>query len=146
MNRCEKDEDKMFLLKNSNKNTTTCHMNNPSFHHLNLSTKWICISSLCGKLLGEIFQCENGHVIDNAQYCDTKVKCEGGSDEQQQSFGFRCSGKSRKSICALRFDVAHGTTDEKRSRKVPRDRKYMHRKASRKTHSTNGVNIDPRVT
>ena len=34
---------------------------------------------------------------------------------------------------------------KKRSRKVPRDRKYMHRKASRKTHSTNGVNIESRV-
>ena len=76
-------------------------MNNPSFHHLNLSTKWICISSLCGKCLGEIFQCENGHVIDNAHYCDTKVQCEDGCDEQQQSFGFRCLGKSRRSICVL---------------------------------------------
>jgi len=101
INRCETNDSKMFLLQNSNKNTTTCHMNNPSFHHLNLSIKWICISSLCGKCLGEIFQCENGHVIDNAHYCDTKVQCEDGSDEQQQSFGFRCSGKSRKSICVL---------------------------------------------
>ena len=40
----------------------------------------------------------------------------------------------------------HGTTDEKRASKVPRDRKYMHRKASRKTHSKNGVNIESRVT
>jgi len=101
INRCSTNESKMFLLQNSNKNTTTCHMNNPSFRHLNLSTKWICISSLCGKCLGEIFQCENGHVIDNAHYCDTKVQCGDGSDEQQQSFGFRCSGKSRKSICVL---------------------------------------------
>jgi len=38
--------------------------------------------------------------------------------------------------------VAHGTTDEKRASKIPRGRKYMHRKASRKTHSTNGVNIE----
>jgi len=76
-------------------------MKNPSFHHLNLSTKWICISSLCGKCLGEIFQSENGHVIDNVHFCYTKVQCEYGSDEQQQSFGFRCSGKSRKSICVL---------------------------------------------
>ena len=29
---------------------------------------------------------------------------------------------------------------------VPRDRKYTHRKASRKTHSTNGMNIESRVT
>ena len=42
--------------------------------------------------------------------------------------------------------LAHGTTDEKSSSKVPRDRKYMHRKASRKTHSTNGVNFESRVT
>ena len=92
---------KFFLLHNSNKNTTTCHMNNPSFHHLNLSTKWICISSLCGNCLDEIFQCENGHVIDNAHYCDKRVQCEDGSDETSQSFGFRCSGKSRKSTCDL---------------------------------------------
>jgi len=43
-------------------------------------------------------------------------------------------------------NLAHGTTDEKRSSKVPWDRKYIHRKASRKTHSTNGVNIESRVT
>ena len=54
INRCETNEAKMFLLQNSNEHTTTCHMNNPSFHHLNLSTKWICISSLCGKCLAEI--------------------------------------------------------------------------------------------
>ena len=30
--------------------------------------------------------------------------------------------------------------------KVLRGRKYMHRKASRKTHSTNGVNSESRVT
>jgi len=41
---------------------------------------------------------------------------------------------------------AHGTTDEKRASKVPRGRKYMHRKASRKTHSTNGLNIESGVT
>ena len=45
-----------------------------------------------------------------------------------------------------RRQLAHGTTDEKRSSKVPRYRKYMHRKASRKTHSKNGVNIESRVT
>ena len=45
-----------------------------------------------------------------------------------------------------RRQLAHGTTDEKSSSKVPRDRKYMHRKASRKTHSTNGLNIESRVT
>jgi len=101
INRCSTNEGKTFLLQNSNKNTTTCQMHNPSYHHLNLSIKWICISSLSGNCLGEIFQCENGHVIDNAHYCDTKVQCEDGSDEQQQSFGFRCSGKSRKSICVL---------------------------------------------
>ena len=102
INQCSKNESKMFLLQNSNKNTTTCHRNNPSsFHHLNLSTKSICISSLCGKCLGEIFQCENGHVIDSVHYCDTKVQCRDGSDEKQQSFGFRCSGKSRKNICVL---------------------------------------------
>jgi len=101
INRCETNEDKKFLLQNSHKNTTACHMNNPSFDHLNLSTKWICISSLCGKCLGEIFQCENGQVINNAHYCDTKVQCGDGSDEQHKNFGFRCSGKSRKSICVL---------------------------------------------
>jgi len=42
--------------------------------------------------------------------------------------------------------LAHGTTDEKSASKVPRGRKYMHRKASRKTHSTNGMNIESRVT
>jgi len=47
INRCSTNESKMFLLQNSNKNITICHMNNPSFNHLNLSTKWICISSLC---------------------------------------------------------------------------------------------------
>ena len=47
---------------------------------------------------------------------------------------------------SVKRQLAHGTTDEKRSSKVPRDRKYMHRKASRKTHSTNGVNIESRVT
>ena len=46
----------------------------------------------------------------------------------------------------VRRQLAHGTTDEKRSSKVPQDCKYMHRKASRKTHSTNGVNIESRVT
>ena len=101
INRCSTNESKISLLQNSNKNVTTCHMNIPSFHHLNLSTKWICISSLCGKCLGEIFQCENGHVIANDHYCDTVVQCEDGSDEQQQNLGFRCSGKSRKSICVL---------------------------------------------
>ena len=101
INRCSTNESKMLLLYNSKKNTTTCRMNNPYFHHLNISTEWICISSLCGKCLGEIFQCENGHVIDNAHYCDTKVQCGDGSDEQQQNFGFRCSGKSRKSTCIL---------------------------------------------
>ena len=40
----------------------------------------------------------------------------------------------------------HGTTDEKRASKVPRVREYMHRKASRKTRSKNGVNIESRVT
>ena len=35
---------------------------------------------------------------------------------------------------------------KKRSSKVPRGRKYMHRKANRKTHSANGVNIESRVT
>jgi len=101
INRCSSNESKIYLLQNLNKNTTTCHMNNPSFHHLNLSTKWICISSVYGKCLGEIFQCENGQVIDNAHYCDTKVQCPDGSDEQHQNFGFLCSGKSRKSICVL---------------------------------------------
>ena len=101
INRCSRNESKMFLLQNSNKNITTCHMNNPSSNHLNLSTKWICISSLCGKCLEKIFQCENGHAIDNAHYCDTKMQCEDGSDEQQQNFGFRCSGKLRKSTCVL---------------------------------------------
>jgi len=42
--------------------------------------------------------------------------------------------------------LAYGTTDEKRSSKIPQGRKYMHTKASRKTHSTNGVNIESRVT
>jgi len=42
--------------------------------------------------------------------------------------------------------LARGTTDEKRASKVPRGRKYMHRKASSKTHSTNGVNIESCVT
>ena len=101
INRCAANEGNLFLLQNSNKNTTTCHMINPSFHHLNISTKWICISSLCGKCLGDIFQCEDEQVIDSAHYCDTKVHCEDGSDEQQQGLGFRCSGKSRKSICVL---------------------------------------------
>jgi len=101
INRCSTNESKMFLLQNSNKNTTTCHMNSPSFHHLNLPIKWICVSSLCGKCLGEIFQCENGSVIDNVHYCDTKAQCGDRSDEQQKNFGFRCSGKSRKSTCVL---------------------------------------------
>jgi len=101
INRCSTNESKMFLLQNSNKNTTTCHLNNSSFHHLNLSMEWMCISSLWGNCLGEIFQCENGHVIDNAHYCDTKMQCQDGSDEQQPSIGFRCSGKSRKSTCVL---------------------------------------------
>jgi len=37
---------------------------------------------------------------------------------------------------------------KKRASKVLRDRKYMHRKTRRKTqtHSTNGVNIESRVT
>ena len=112
VNRCSTNENKMFLLQNSNEKSTTCHMNNPSFHHLNLSTKWICISSLCGKCLGEIFQCENGHVIDNAHYCDTKVQCDDGSDEQQQNFGFRCSGKSRKSICVLPQENLYDSTSQ----------------------------------
>jgi len=43
---------------------------------------------------------------------------------------------------SVRRQLAHGTTDEKRASKVPRGRKSMHRKASRKTHSTNGVNIE----
>jgi len=34
----------------------------------------------------------------------------------------------------------------KRASKIPRGRKYMHRKASRKTRSPNGVNIESRVT
>jgi len=33
----------------------------------------------------------------------------------------------------------------KRSSMVPWDRKYMHRKASRKTHWTNGMNSESRV-
>jgi len=41
--------------------------------------------------------------------------------------------------------LAHGTTDENRSSKILRGRKYMRRKARRKTHSTNGVNIESRV-
>ena len=101
INRCSTNESKIFLMQNSNKNITNCHMINPSFHHLNLSSEWICISSLCGKCLGEISQCENGHVIDNTHYCDTKVQCQDRSDEQQQNCGFRCSGKSRKNICVL---------------------------------------------
>ena len=47
---------------------------------------------------------------------------------------------------SVRRQLAHGTTDEKRPSKVPRDRKYMHRKVSRKTHSANGVNIESHVT
>jgi len=35
---------------------------------------------------------------------------------------------------------------EKSANKVLRRRKYMHRNTSRKTHSTNGVNIESRVT
>jgi len=46
----------------------------------------------------------------------------------------------------VRRQLAHGTTDEKRANNVLRGRKYMYRKASRKTHSTNGVNIGSRVT
>ena len=38
INRCETNKDKIFLLQISKENTTTCHMNNLSFHHLNLST------------------------------------------------------------------------------------------------------------
>jgi len=101
INACSTNESKMFLLQYSNENTTTCHMTNPSFHHLSLSTKWVCISSLCGKCLGEIFQCENGHVIDNAHFCDTNAQCLDRSDELRQNFGFRCAGKSRKSTCVL---------------------------------------------
>jgi len=41
--------------------------------------------------------------------------------------------------------LAFGTIDGKSPGKVPRGRKYMHRKVSRKTHSTNGVNIESRV-
>jgi len=83
-----------------------------SFHHLKLSTKWICISSLCGKFLEEIFQCENGHVIDNTHHCDTKVECDDRSDEGHQNFGFRCSGKSRKSICVLPQKNIYDTTSQ----------------------------------
>jgi len=42
--------------------------------------------------------------------------------------------------------LAHGTTSKKRTSKTPRGRKYMHRKANRKMHSTNGMNIKSRVT
>jgi len=101
INRCSTDESKMFLMKNSNTNTTICLKSNSYVPHPTLSTKWTCISSPCGKCLGEIFYCENGHVIDNTRYCDTKVECADGSDEQQQTFGFRCSGKLRKSVCVL---------------------------------------------
>jgi len=45
-----------------------------------------------------------------------------------------------------RRQLAHSTTDEKRSGEVPRDRKYMHRKVRRKTHPTNGEIIESRVT
>jgi len=42
--------------------------------------------------------------------------------------------------------LAHGTCDKKRASKIPRGYEFMHREASRKTHSTNGVNIESRVT
>ena len=42
--------------------------------------------------------------------------------------------------------LAHGTTDEESSSKIPRGHKYIHRKASRKMHSMNSVNIESRVT
>jgi len=35
---------------------------------------------------------------------------------------------------------------KKSTSKIPQGRKYMHRKASRKTHSTNGVNIESCLT
>ena len=60
--------------------------------------------------------------------------------------------KQQQTYCRKQFNgsgrrqLAHGTTDEKRPSKVPRDCKYIHRKASRKTHSTNGMNIESCVT
>jgi len=78
INRCSTNESKLFLLQNSNKNTTTCHVNNPSFYHLNLSRELMCISSFRGKYLGEIFQCENGDVIDNAHYAAQRYNVEMG--------------------------------------------------------------------
>jgi len=62
-------------------------------------------------------------------------------------YDYTAANISKKTVNGSgRRQFAHGTTDEKRPSKVPRDRKYMHRKASRKTHSTNGVNIESRVT
>jgi len=101
INRCSTNVTKNFLLQSSMTVVTTCHINNPFFSHLNLSAKWICISSPCGKCLKDIFQCENGNLIENQFYCDSVPHCDDGSDEQQQNFGFQCSGKSRKSVCFL---------------------------------------------
>ena len=50
-------------------------------------------------------------------------------------YDYTAANISKKTVNGSgRRQFAHGTTDEKRPSKVPRDRKYMHRKASRKTH------------
>jgi len=59
----------------------------------------------------------------------------------------RLANISQKTVNgSARRQLAQGTTDDKSANKVLRRRKYMHRKASRKTHSMNGVNIESRVT
>ena len=101
VNRCTSTVGKNLLLSSPHHNITTCHkMNKTLTRSSNFSFEWVCITSPCGTCI-DMYQCENGQVIESKYFCDKKVHCDDGSDEANQPFGFRCSGKSRKGRCVL---------------------------------------------
>jgi len=99
---CSSNSDKDRLLHTSLSNITRCHrIIDPSHtNQLNTLSMWSCITSSCGSCLNP-FRCKDGYVIDRANYCDAVVHCQDGSDEAVDTFGFRCSGRSRKEVCNL---------------------------------------------
>jgi len=90
---------------------------------------------------------------DTAQFIASEF-CSGFTDAKWQHLSTintngdeKAANTTQKTVNgSVRQQLAHGITDEKRANEVLRDRKYMHKKASRKTHSTNGMKIESRVT
>jgi len=101
VNRCATADAKHYLLQHSqHAHVTRCHAMHHTFGHIQSPESWICVSSPCGACLN-MFQCNNGQVIDSDLFCDATTHCEDSSDEEKEAFGFRCSGSSRKTTCIL---------------------------------------------